>query len=87
MDKMKFMELLYKKYLDILKLDSTFRFNTYVYLGDVVVVVDNGYESVFSYIKPFSDSEDDLKEAYKRLSDYETKLFVAKICGKVNQDG
>ena len=87
MDKIKFMELLYKKYLDILKLDSTFRYNTYVYQGDVVVVVDSGYESVFTYIKPFSDSEDDLKEAYKKLSDYETQLFVEKICGKVNQDG
>ena len=87
MDKTKFMELLYKKYLDILKLDSTFRFNTYIYLGDVVVVVDSGYESVFTYIKPFSDSEDDLKEAYKKLSDYETQLFLEKIRGKVNQDG
>lgn len=87
MDKMKFMELLYKKYLDILKLDSTFMFNTYVYQGDVVVVVDSGYESVFAYIKPFSDSENDLKEKYKKLSDYETQLFLEKICGKVNQDG
>lgn len=87
MDKMKFMELLYKKYLDILKLDSTFRFNTYVYLGDVVVVVDSGCEGAFSYIKPFADNEDDLKEAYKKLSDYEEHLFLEKIRGKVNQDG
>lgn len=87
MDKMKFMELLYKKYLDILKMDSTFKFNTYVYQGDVVVVVDSGHESVFSYIKPFADSEDDLKKAYKKLSDYEEHLFLEKIRGKVNQNG
>lgn len=87
MDKMKFMELLYKKYLDLLKLDSTFKCNTYVYHGDVVVVVGNRHDSVFAYIKPFSDSEGDLKEKYKKLSDYETQLFVDKICGEVKQDG
>ena len=87
MDKMKFMELLYKKYLDILKMDSTFRFNTYVYQGDVVVTANNGYSNVFIYVRPFSDSEDGLKEAYKKLSDYETELFVEKICEKVNQNG
>lgn len=86
MDKMKLMELLYKKYLDILKLDSTFRFNTYVYQGDVVVTANNGYSNVFIYVRPFSDSEDDLRAEYKKLSDYETKLFVDKICGKVNQN-
>ena len=87
MDKMKFMELLYKKYLDILKMDSTFMFYTYVYQGEVVVTANNGYSDIFIYVRPFSDSEDYLKEAYKELSDYETKLFVEKICEKVNQNG
>lgn len=87
MEKIKFMELMYKKYLDILKMDNTFKFNTYVYKGDVVVVAHNKLSDVFIYVRPFADSVEELKEAYKRLSDYETKLFVDKICGKVNQDG
>lgn len=87
MDKMKFMKLLYKKYLDILKMDSTFKFNTYVYQGDVVVTANNRYCEVFVYVKPFADSEDDLKEAYKTLSYYEAELFAEKICEKVNQNG
>ena len=87
MDKMKFMELLYKKYLDILKIDNTFKFYTYVYQGDVVVTANNEYSDIFIYVRPFSDSEDYLKEAYKKLSDYETELFVEKICEKVNQNG
>lgn len=87
MDKTKFMELMYKKYLDILKMDSTFKFNTYVYQGDVVVSANNGYSDVFIYVRPFSDSSEELKKAYKALSDYETQLFVEKICGKVNQNG
>ena len=87
MDKMKFMELLYKKYLDILKMDSTFKFDTYVYQGDVVVTAHNRCHDVFIYVRPYSDGKEELKGAYKTLSDYETELFVEKICGKVTQNG
>ena len=87
MDRMKFTELFYKKYLDILKMDVSAKYSTYVYEGDVVMLVQNKNLQLFVYIKLLSDSEEYLKEAYKTLSDYETKLFVGKICGKVNQDG
>lgn len=87
MDKIKFMELMYKKYLDILEMDNTFKFNTYVYQGDVVVSANNGYSDVFIYVRPFTDSAEELKKAYETLSSYHIELFVEKICGKVNQDG
>lgn len=87
MNNIKFMELMYRKCLDILEMDNTFMFNTYVYQGDVVLSANNGYSDVFIYVRPFTDSVEELKKAYKTLSDYRVELFAEKICGIVKQDG
>ena len=87
MNKTKFMELLYKKFLEILEMDNTFKFSTYVYEGDVVVTANSGYRNAFIYVRPFSDSAEELSKAYRTLSDYQIELLVEQICGKVNQNG
>ncbi|NCC80317.1 MAG: hypothetical protein EOM07_12040 [Clostridia bacterium] len=84
MNREEYVEMLVREYMKIRKIDmeNEYRLNMYPHEGEFIISMSNNAEVgngwLFIYVKPYDDSEKDLKEHFELLTD-----FVDKRCAEI----
>ena len=84
MNREEYIEMLVREYMKIRKIDmeNEYRLDMYPHKGEFIISISNNAKVengwLFIYVKPYADSEKDLKKHFKELTD-----FVDKRCAEI----